>query len=90
VLACGAGAGLAGALLHAASRAAADRAAPGRLWVRHLLFATLLTFVTARGLHGSPPGPSVLFWPLVAIYAVLFARAVARSPGPRDVVRLPA
>jgi hypothetical protein len=78
VLACGVGAGLGGAALHAIARAAAGRLAGGRAWVRLALFAALLALVTARGLNGSPTRPALLFWPLVALFAVLFARRAAR------------
>ncbi|GLC24659.1 hypothetical protein [Roseisolibacter agri] len=82
VLAAGAAAGAAGAVLHAVSRAVAARGAGGRTVVRLVLFAALLALVTARGLHGSPAAPARAFWPLVALYGVLFARAVrARRAG---------
>jgi len=78
VLAAGAAAGAAGALLYAVARAAAAWGAGGRASVRVLLFAALLALVTARGLHGSPPGPAAAFWPLVVIYGVWLARVLSR------------
>lgn len=78
VLAAGAAAGAAGAVLHALSRAVAARGAGGRSVVRVVLFAALLALVTARGLHGSPSTPALAFWPLVLLYGILFVRAVAR------------
>ena len=80
VLAAGAGAGVAGALLHALSRAAA-RCAGGRAWVRLLIFALLLGLVTARGLRGSPAASSALFWPLVALYGLAVDRALTGRAG---------
>jgi hypothetical protein len=78
VLAAGAAAGAAGALLHALSRLAAAWGAGGRVSVRLALFAALLALVTARGLHGSPLGPATAFWPLVLVYAVSFVQALGR------------
>jgi hypothetical protein len=78
VLAAGAAAGAAGALLHALARAAAAWGAGGRSSVRLVLFAALLALVTARGLHGSPPGPAAAFWPLVLVYAGSLVRVLAR------------
>ena len=78
VVAAGTGAGIAGTLLYAVSRAVTAwlggtrvvERAHGGVWVRALrlaLFAALLALVTARGLHGSP-GPTWYFWLLVAAY----------------------
>jgi hypothetical protein len=96
VLAAGTAAGAAGALLHALSRAGAARIAGGRAGGRaavHIaLFAALLTLVTARGLHGSPPRQAAGFWPLVLIYGVLLMRIFAWRAGARadDGTPLPA
>lgn len=71
VIAAGAAAGVAGALIHALSRGIASRAAHGHPAVRVALFGALLTLVTARGLHGSPSGPALAFWPLVFAFGAL-------------------
>ena len=87
VIACGAAAGVAGALFYALSRVVAARLAGGTwaanaqgTWVRPLrltLFAALLAFVTARGLAGSP-GPTWYFWLLVAAYGASLEFALVR------------
>ena len=91
VVAAGVAAGIAGALLHAISRAAATRLvgagarrdgdrAHGATWVRVVrltLFAVLLALVTARGLRGSP-GPTWSFWLLVAAYGAALEVGLAR------------
>jgi hypothetical protein len=78
VLACGAAAGAAGALLHALSGALA-RLAPAA-WNRPMrlaIFAALLALVTSRGLSGSP-GPAWAFWLLVAAYGAALEAVLAR------------
>ena len=76
----------AGAALHPASRAAANRLGGGRARVRLALFALLLTLVTARGLQGSP-GTHLLFWLLVAAYGAALDRVLARrAAGSTDSV----
>lgn len=81
VLASGAAAGAAGALLHALARAAAAWGAGGQAGVRLALFAGLLALVTARGLSGSPSGPAAAFWPLVMIYGVWLVQVLSRRAG---------
>jgi hypothetical protein len=98
VIAAGTAAGAAGALLYAISRSASGllvrwqlvRSAQGGAWARALrltLFAALLALVTARGLRGSP-GPTWLFWLLVAAYGTALEVALVRRA--REVRRLAA
>ena len=82
----GGAAGAAGALIHALCRAVAGLLAGGaklkegsrRGWpgvLRLTMFATLLALVTARGLSGSP-GPTWMFWLLVAMYGAAYEAAL--------------
>lgn len=78
VLASGAAAGAAGALLHALARTVGTLSAGGRTSVRLALFAGLLALITARGLHGTPGAAAGVFWPLVAIYGAWLVHALSR------------
>lgn len=71
VVAAGAAAGIGGAVLHVLSRGIASRIAHGHAAVRVALFGSLLALVTARGLHGSPSGPAMAFWPLMFAFGAL-------------------
>jgi hypothetical protein len=90
VIASGAAAGAAGALLHALSRVVTRRihgpwARPARVTV----FAALLALVTARGLSGSP-GPTWLFWLLVAAYGAALDYMLSRRAPSLPPLSLPA
>jgi hypothetical protein len=86
VVAAGAAAGAVGALLHALVRLGTRSwRGPGLSLLRLTLFVVLLALVTARGLHGSP-GPTWLFWLLVAAYAAALqaaSRGAHTPPGQR-------
>jgi hypothetical protein len=77
VLAAGAAAGAAGALLHAIARAIVSSAG-GSLTARLAPFGALLALVTGRGLSGSPVAQGIAFWPLVLLYGAWFAHVLSR------------
>ena len=79
VLASGTAAGVAGALMYALSGAIAKRVPRNERVVRLAIFGLLLALVTARGLQGTASGPSVAFWPLVALYGALFVALSSRQ-----------
>ena len=78
VVGMGIAAGIAGALLYAVSGVIAKRFSRRESLIRFVLFVVLLALVTARGLRGTPPAPSMAFWPLVALYAAAFLKLAPR------------
>ena len=78
----GAVSGLAGAALALVAEVVARKLrAPA--WVGYVLLAALLFLVTMRGLRGSPEIATRYFYPLVAIYGLLFIVARRRDQSQR-------
>ena len=81
VIALGTVSGLAGAVMALASRWAASWLPTRMHWLQHVLLASMLALVTARGLRGTQQPGTECFWALVAVYGVSLAWITGLRPG---------